>query len=77
MKIISRIRKDTPLGKKLSTYFEWKYSDERYIALGSVMSNGMIKVLSVHDSVKGDYRYEWISPRIMNLEIKQNNLSLK
>ena len=68
------IKNRTPLMERVQTYLRWKHSDKRYVACASALCNGMIKVLSVSNSDSKDYYHEWISPRTMNLEIKQNNL---
>ena len=68
------IKYKTPLGAKVQTYLRWKHSDKRYVACATVLPNGMIKALTVSDVGSEDYYHEWVSPRIMNLEINENNL---
>lgn len=68
------IKSRTPLGTKVQTYLRWKHSDKRYVAYATVLPNGMIKALTVSDIDSEDYYHEWVSPRIMHLEIKQNSL---
>ena len=68
------IKSQTYLIKKVQSYLRWKHSGKRYVACATVMPNGMIKVLTVNTIDSGDYYHEWVSPYIMNLEIKQNNL---
>lgn len=68
------IKSQTYLGKKVQAYLRWKHSDKRYVACATVHSNGMIKALTVNTIDSEDYYHEWLSPYIMNLEIKQNNL---
>ena len=68
------IKSQTYLMGKVQTYLRWKYSDKRYVACATVHSNGMIKALTVNTIDSEDYFHEWVSPYIMNLEIKQNNL---
>ena len=68
------VKYKTPLGAKVQTYLRWKHSDKRYVACVSVLPNGMIKALTVSDIDSEDYYHEWVSPRIMHLEIKENNV---
>ena len=68
------IKYKTPLGAKVQTYLRWKHFDKRYVACTAVLPNGMIKALTVSDVDSEDYYYEWVSPLIMHLEIKENNL---
>lgn len=68
------IKYKTLLSDKVQTYLRWKHSDKRYVACATVLPNGMIKALTVSDIDSEDYYHEWVSPRIMHLEIKQNSL---
>jgi esterase/lipase superfamily enzyme len=68
------IKSKTPLSQKVQTYLRWKHSDKRYVACATALPNGMIKVLTVSNIDSEDYYHEWVSPRTMNLEIKENNL---
>lgn len=68
------IKSQTRLMKKVQYYLRWKHSDKRYVACATVNSNGMIKVLTVNTSDSEDYHHEWVSPYIMNMEIKENSL---
>ena len=68
------VKSQTYLGKKVQAYLRWKHSDKRYVACATVHPSGMIKVLTINTVDSEDYYHEWISPYIMNLEIKENKL---
>lgn len=72
MKTLFLLKRNTPLAQKGIIYHNWKYSGKRWISFIAVMSNGVLKVQSTGG--KGDHFPEWVSPRTIHLELKENNL---
>jgi len=72
MKTLFLLKRNTPLAQKVITYHNWKYSGKRWVSFIAMMPNGVLKVQSTGG--KGDHFHEWISPRTMNIELKENNL---
>lgn len=73
------IKLRTPLGSRIRKYYQWKTNNSRHIMMSFIQPSGMIKIKSCSSCEDLSKRRdivltEWISLRIMDLEIKQNGL---
>lgn len=73
------IKNNTALSRKLRKYYTWKYLGTRYFFSAFMLPDGMIQLQTTVESSNSEEKVnnrltEYISPRIMDLEIKQNLL---
>ena len=73
------LKLNTPLGSRLCKYYKWKTSNTRHIITAFVREGNMIQIKSCVSCVNLSKRAEtvlteWVSVRIMDLEITQNEL---
>lgn len=79
-RFVGIVKRDNPLGKKLFAYIKWKYKDTRGVNVALIERDGTIKVTtSLYEAPsleekRNSVLTEWISPLIMNTEIRNNNL---